>query len=189
MSTVVMVEHDQHACIAADTLTTYGTTKQQAKYVELPEKIIRFGASYVGLVGWSVTRSVLERVFASDLELPEIRDERELFEFSRLLHGKLKEDDFLNESEGANAYESMHMTVFVLNRFGLFGLYSNRTVERYHRFAAIGSGSEFALGAMYAAYELGASCEDVARLGVEAGTEFDDASSAPITLKRMKLDV
>ena len=67
-------------------------------------------------------------------------------------------------------------------------LSSLRSVDRYERFAAVGSGSRFALGAMYAAYELGLPVEDVARLGVEAGIEFDDASSGPITIKKMKLE-
>ena len=75
-----------------------------------------------------------------------------------------------------------------MNRYGLFGLYSQRSVDRFERFAAAGSGARYALGAMYAAYELGLPVEDVARLGVEAGIEFDNASAGPITLKKMKLE-
>ena len=39
---------------------------------------------------------------------------------------------------------------------------------------------------MYAAYELGLPAEDIARLGVEAGAEFDNASLGPITLRRVE---
>ena len=52
--------------------------------------------------------------------------------------------------------------------------------------AAAGSGSHYALGAMYAAYEQGLPAEDIARLGVEAGVEFDHASFGPITLRRVE---
>lgn len=187
MSTLVMTERDGVACIAADTLTSYGSTIQSAKYTENHEKILRVGDAYVGVVGWSASLCVLDSVFAGPLPLPEIRTERELFEFSLKLHAKLKDDYFLNESDGASAWESSQMTLFLLNEHGLFGLYSNRTVERYRRFAAVGSGSDFALGAMYAAYERGAACDEVARLGVEAGAEFDESSATPITLKRVKL--
>lgn len=188
MSTVVMVERNGEACIAADTLTTYGSIKQSAKYFDGHEKILRVNETYLGIVGLSAGLCVLGSVFENGLPLPEIQSERDLFEFSRGLHKKLKDDYFLNEQDGASAWESTQMTLLLLNRHGLFGLYSNRTVERYRRFAAVGSGSEFALGAMYAAYELGGSCEDVARAGVEAGVEFDSASGAPITLKRVKLE-
>ncbi len=78
--------------------------------------------------------------------------------------------------------------MFVMNRFGLFALYSLRSVEQCERFAAIGSGSRYALGAMHAAYELEVPAEDVARLGVEAAIEFDDGSYGPVTLERMKLE-
>ena len=188
MSTLVMVEKGGVACMAAETLTSYGCTKQPAKYTLRPEKILRVGDSYLGFVGLIANRTVLESVFAGDMQLPEVRSELELFEFSRGLHKKLKDDYFLNTGDSSiDAYESTQMTLFLLNRFGMFGLYANRTVEHYQRFAAVGSGSYYALGAMYAAYELDAPVEDIARLGVEAGAEFDDASQTPITLKKVKL--
>jgi ATP-dependent protease HslVU (ClpYQ) peptidase subunit len=183
-----MVEKDGVACMAAETLTSFGSWKQPAKYTLRPEKILRVGDSYLGVVGLVANRTVLESVFSSGLALPEVQNELELFEFSRELHRKLKDDYFLNTGDpNVDAYESTQMTLFLMNRFGLFGLYSNRTVEQYERFAAVGSGAGFALGAMYAAYELDAEAEDIARLGVEAGAEFDDASQTPITIKKVKL--
>ena len=116
-----------------------------------------------------------------------IASERDLFEFSRVLHCKLKKAYFLNAQEDSDdPYESSQMMLFILNRNGMFGLDTLRSVERYRRFAAAGSGSSYALGAMYAAYEQGLAAEDIARLGVEAGIEFDNASLGPITLKRVE---
>ena len=130
---------------------------------------------------------MLESAFAHGLELPSIASERDLFEFSRVLHGKLKEEYFLNAQENADdPYESSQMMLFILNRNGMFGLDTLRSAERYRRFAAAGSGSSYALGAMYAAYEQGLAAEDIARLGVEAGAEFDQASLGPITLRRVE---
>lgn len=189
MSTLVMVKRDDELCMAAETLTTFGCRKQAARYVASPEKIIRVGASYVGLVGWSASMNVLQSVFAQGLALPEFRQELELFEFSRVLHQKLKDEYFLNSTPGReDPYESSQFTMFVMNRYGLFSLYSLRSVDRCERFAAVGSGAHYALGAMHAAYEQGLPVEDVARMGVEAGIEFDDASLGPITLKKMKLE-
>jgi ATP-dependent HslUV protease subunit HslV len=184
MSTLVMVEKAGVICMAADTLTSYGSRKQSARYVTRPEKIIEINGSYVGFVGWCVHQDVIESVLDNGLTLPEIRSERELFEFSRLLHRKLKKDYFLNTSEDCDdPYESSQMMLFIANRNGMFGLYSLRSVERFRCFAAAGSGSPYALGAMHAAYGQGLSAEDIARLGVEAGIEFDYASLGPITLR------
>ena len=188
MSTLVMVEKDGIACMAADTLTTFGSCKVLAKYAERPEKILRVGDSYLGFVGWSAHQTVVESALSAGLELPEVRAELELFEFGRELHVKLKDEYFLNPSEEGDAYESTQMTIFLINRFGLFALYANRSVEQSRRFNAVGSGGRFALGAMYAAYECDLPAEEVARLGVLAGAEFDDGSQAPITLKKLKLE-
>ena len=187
MSTLVMVEKAGEACMAADTLTSWGSRKQSARYVARPEKILEVDGSYVGLVGWCAHQAVLESVFAHGLKLPMIASERDLFEFSRVLHCKLKEEYFLNTQEDSDdPYESSQMMLFILNRNGMFVLDSLRSTERYRRFTAAGSGSSYALGAMYAAYEQGLPVEDIARLGVEAGIEFDRASLGPITLKRVE---
>ena len=189
MSTLVMVEKEGVGCIAAETLTSFGDRKQLAKYTARSEKIIRVGDAYLGTVGLVVTRGVLESVFASGLPLPDIRSEMELFEYARKLHTKLKDEYFMNTGDSSDeAYESTQMTLFLMNRFGLFGLYANRTVEQYRRFTAVGSGADYALGAMYGAYELDAEAEDIARIGVEAGAEFDKSSQGPITIKKIKLD-
>ena len=79
------------------------------------------------------------------------------------------------------------MTILLANRFGIFGLDSDRAVMRYRRFTAIGSGAPYALGAMHARYEGPELAEDVALAGVEAAVEFDDGCLGPITMKRVKL--
>lgn len=187
MSTLVMVEKAGVSCMAADTLTTYSSRKLSARYVTKPEKILEVNGAFVGLVGWCAHQAVLESAFANGLRLPSIANERDLFEFSRVLHRKLKKEYFLNTHEDADdPYESSQMMLFILNRNGMFGLDSLRSAERYRRFAAAGSGSSYALGAMHSAYERGLACEDVARHGVEAGIEFDQASFGPITLRRIE---
>ena len=189
MSTLVMVEKAGVSCMAADTLTTYSSRKLSARYVTKPEKILEVNDAYVGLVGWCAHQAVLESAFDNGLKLPAIANERDLFEFSRVLHRKLKKDYFLNTQEDADdPYESSQMTLFILNRNGMFGLDSLRSAERYRRFMAAGSGSSYALGAMHAAYARDLACEDIARHGVEAGIEFDTASFGPITIRKIETD-
>ena len=61
-----------------------------------------------------------------------------------------------------------------------------RYVQEYTRFYANGSGSPYALGAIFARYDSDKSAEELARLGVEAGIEFDDGSALPITVCKVK---
>jgi ATP-dependent protease HslVU (ClpYQ) peptidase subunit len=54
-----------------------------------------------------------------------------------------KKEYFLNPQEDSDdPYESSQMMLFILNQNGMSGLDSLRSVERYRRFAVVGSGSE-----------------------------------------------
>jgi ATP-dependent HslUV protease, peptidase subunit HslV len=70
----------------------------------------------------------------------------------------------------------------IANPNGIFGVYSMREVFEYTRFWAVGSGREFALGAMHTQYDQLNSAEAVAETGVNAGATFDKNSSLPLTL-------
>ena len=74
------------------------------------------------------------------------------------------------------------------NSKGIFGVYSLREVSEYHKFWAIGSGSEFALGAMHVLYDRLDSAQEIAEAAVEAGCEFNTASGLPISFQVMQLD-
>jgi ATP-dependent HslUV protease subunit HslV len=57
-----------------------------------------------------------------------------------------------------------------------------REVFEYTRFWAIGSGLEFALGAMHSQYGLLKTAQAVAECGIDAGATFDKNSALPLTL-------
>ena len=66
-----------------------------------------------------------------------------------------KDEYFLNVVEGENDdYESSQMESLIANPMGIFAVYSWREVFEHERFWALGSGTEYALGAMHAAYDL-----------------------------------
>ena len=106
-----------------------------------------------------------------------------IFETFRALHPVLKDKYFLiAKDEDEDPYEASHIDAVICNNRGIFGIYSLREVSEYNRFWAIGSGSEYALGAMYALYDRLDSAEDIATAGVQAGAEFNAATAMPLTL-------
>jgi len=183
MSTVVVVKKQGIVCIAADTMTSFGNNKQLATYDAYPTKIVSLGNSaYLGLVGSAAHNLVIESIFARKKQIPRFENRLEIFEFFRKLHPRLKKEYFLNPQEDEeDPYESSQIDMFIANRYGIFGIFSLREVFEYLKFWAIGSGSEYALGAMYAVYDQFDSAEAIARMGVAAGIEFDDGSGAPMT--------
>jgi ATP-dependent protease HslVU (ClpYQ) peptidase subunit len=60
-------------------------------------------------------------------------------------------------------------------------------VFEYTQYWAIGSGHEFALGALHHAYPLYDNAVDIARAAVDAGIALDKNSSAPVTLYQVAL--
>ncbi len=189
MSTIVAVRKGNRACIAADSLTSYGDTRQSSKYEVSYDKIHRFGGNYIGIVGSAAHHIVLQSVLKDKLEAYRLDSLTAIFESFRKLHPVLKEKYFLNpKDDDDDPYESTRIDALIANSHGIFGIYSLREVFEYTRFWAIGSGSEIALGAMYATYERLDSIEDIARIAVEASAEFNSSTALPMSLYNLTIE-
>ncbi len=187
MSTVVVVKKAGKVCIAADSLTSFGDLKLNSVYDAAHDKILRHDENYLGIVGSAAHQLVLESVFASkkivDKKIDiDFSSRLSIFETFRALHPVLKQKYFLNaKDEDDDPYESTQIDALIANPFGIFGVHSLREVTEYKKFWAIGSGAEYALGAMFAVYDKAATAEEVAHAGVAAGAEFNNASSMPLS--------
>lgn len=190
MSTIVAVAKNNVACIAADSLTSFGDTRQAADFVADYDKIIRFAdQNYIGIVGSAAHHLVMGNLLNKHADKIDFSDRFSIFESMRQIHPILKAEYFLiSKDEDDDAYESSRVDALIINKNGIFGLYSLREVDQYTRFWAVGSGAEFALGAMQAAYDLLDDAVDVARAGIEAGACFDNASALPMTIYSLELD-
>ena len=188
MTTIVVVRKGGTAVIAADTLTTFGTTRLAPAYDRHPEKITAYGDSFLGVAGSAAHQLVIENVLARTPNL-DFHGKAAIYESFRRIHPVLKEEAFLNpKEEEDDPYESSQMTVMIANPSGIFAVYSMREVFEFDRFWAIGSGRDFALGAMYVVYRSEAKSAAVAQAGIHAGAEFDTGTSEPINLHEVKLD-
>jgi len=187
MTTIVAVKKNGTVAIAADSLTTFGDTRLGRQYKGEHDKILEINDSFIGLCGSSAHPLVISAL------LPKLEDVRlgsrmEVYETFRRLHPILKEQGYLNPKEDEDdPYESSQITALIANASGIYGVYSYREVFDYDRFWGIGSGRNFALGAMFAAYDRCKTAAEVAKIGVMAGAEFDTATQGPIVLNTVKL--
>ncbi|MBL4711168.1 MAG: MFS transporter [Gammaproteobacteria bacterium] len=193
MSTVVVVKKAGKVCIAADSLTSFGDLKLSSEYDAAHDKILQHNENYLGIVGSAAHQLVLESLLASKkivekkLEV-DLSSRLSIFETFRTLHPILKEKYFLNaKDEDDDPYESTQIDALIANPFGIFGVHSLREVTEYKKFWAIGSGAEYALGAMFAVYDKNTTAEDIANVGVAAGAEFNNASSMPLSSYQLDL--
>lgn len=189
MSTIVVVRKAGRVVIAADTLGTKGNTKCADKYFVNDRKILECGDSYIGLVGDAAHGHVFSSIIKNHRRLLRLDSVESIFETYRRLHPILKEEYFLRtEEEDDDPYESSQIDALIANPHGIFGMFSWREVEEYSRFWATGSGWRYSLGAMYAIYDRLDEPEEIARVGVEAGCEFDDGSGLPMVSHTVELN-
>ena len=187
MTTIVAVKKNGIVAIAADTLTTFGNTRLPAAMDSSHDKILHIGNSHIGVCGSAAHHLVLANLLGKSPDV-QLNSKEAIFETFRKLHPVLKEECFLNPKEDEeDPYESSQITALIINASGLYGIFSMREVFEYTQYWAIGSGHEFALGAMQHAYSRFDSATDIARAGVEAGIAFDKNSAAPITLYTVTL--
>lgn len=187
MSTVVVAKKAGKVCIAADSLTSFGDLKLNSQYDAAHDKILLHDENYLGIVGSAAHQLVLESVFVSKKVVErkfviDFSSRLEIFETFRSLHPVLKEKYFLiSKDEDHDPYESTQIDALIANPFGIFGVHSLREVTEYKKFWAIGSGAEYALGAMFAVFDKAETAEEIAHAGVAAGAEFNNASELPLT--------
>lgn len=187
MTTIVAVKKNGIAAIAADTLTTFGNTRLPSYLDASHDKILHIGDSYIGVCGSAAHHLVLANLLAKTPDL-QLNSKAAIFETFRKLHPILKEECFLNPKEDEeDPYESSQITALIANTHGIFGIYSMREVFEYTQYWAIGSGHEFALGALQYAYSRNEAALDIARAGVEAGIALDKNSANPLTLYSVAL--
>ena len=190
MSTVVVVRKGSSAVIGADTLAKFGSMNERPEYVVNHSKLVRCGDGWIGVVGHASLPLVLEHHLRGLKRPPKLDSVHRIFAFSLDLHDALKEDYHLltrDEEEDSAPFESSQLDCLVATPGGLFGLYHMRSVHQYTRFYAIGSGGDFALGAMRAVYDSLDDPADVARAGLEAAADFDDSTGGPFELQRLTL--
>lgn len=188
MSTIVVVRKGPRAAMACDTLASYGSRKQKAHYTETPGKLFRFRDAWIGTVGYSVHNTVLASYFERHGDDVKLDTPAAIFETWRRMHGVLEDEYHLNpRKDSDDAYKTTRMSALIANGQGIFSVTPARDVEALPRFWAIGSGADFALGAMFALYDVTDDVARIAAAGVEAGAEFDDGSDVPVIVQTLDI--
>src|SRR4051812_35728187 len=187
MTTIVVVRKGGSAVIAADSLTTFGTTRLAPAYDRSPHKMVAYRDSFIGVAGSAAHQLVLENLLQRNPQL-DLPGKGAIYETFRKMHPILKDEAFLNpKEEDDDPYESSQMTVMIANPSGIYAVYSMREVFEFERFWAIGSGRDFALGAMFTLYDKAKDAQKVAEAGVRAGAEVDTGTSLPLATHEVAL--
>jgi ATP-dependent HslUV protease, peptidase subunit HslV len=189
MTTIAVVRKNGYAAIAADTLTKWGSGKESATYIANNTKVVKAGDSFLASSGTATFKLIMRDYFAQRGVPARFDTTINIFKTWQAFHAVLKERYYLvTVGEKDDTIESSKFDVLIANPHGIFGVGAHRTVQEYRKFYAIGTGTDLALGAMYASYDNSKlSAEQLARLAITAAAEFDDATGLPAVSHSVKL--
>ena len=154
MTTIVAVKKNGYVAIAADTLTSFGHTKESSNYVVNSEKIFKYHENYLAVTGWGSSQQALEDFLAKTKKKISFENVADIFRAGLLIHKELKDNYFLRpEDEESDSFETSRADILIANPCGIFALTSYRYVQEFSKFYAYGSGNEYAIGAMFAKYD------------------------------------
>jgi ATP-dependent protease HslVU (ClpYQ) peptidase subunit len=175
MSIIVAVTKGGQTVMAADSLTSFGDGLRVPPNNCSVAKIRRVNGSLLGAAGWGIYDCIVDHFLAGN-QPAELGDQREIFSFFLALWKALHDRyPFVNDQAHSRdtPFGDLDATFLVANRGGIFKVSHDMDVCRFNRYFAIGSGADYALGAMFNLYEGGDDAAAIARRAVLTAIEFD----------------
>jgi len=175
MSVVVAVRKNDSIVMAADSLTCFSEDEQLPQDNSRSAKIIRVGHSILGGAGWGIYDDILGD-FLADRDPPAFDSERSIFQFFlelwKALHDKYT---FVNDQASSkdSPFGDLDSSFLIANRSGLYRVCSDLCVSRFQRYYAVGSGSEYAMGAMHALFDDTLDAAQIAERSVRSAIAFN----------------
>ncbi len=186
MSIVAAVRKQNEIVIAADTQTNFGHLKIKVEN-HRAIKIRRIGSAWVASTGWSIYEDILEH-YITPQKTPRLSTRRDIFTFFmrfwKDLHGKYSfVNDQCHEVDDRTPFAELDAEFLIVNKKGIFHVAGNMSITEFQQYFAIGSGSDYALGALHALYEEPIPATEMARRAVAAAMYFDNACGGELELK------
>ena len=160
MSIAVAVRSGGRIALATDSQTSLGAERVPPENCA-DAKYRRIGSAYLAATGWTLYSNILEDFLRRRRAVPRLSDEMRIFAFFNELWHVLHEDysfvkDQAGEREnddGGSPFGSLDSSFMVVSSKGIFSVSTDLAVARFERYFAIGSGSNYAVGAMHALYD------------------------------------
>ena len=154
MTIAVAVRKGGETVIAADTQNNFGHNRAPIAN-HRTQKILTVGGNHLATSGWGLYANILDD-FLGRKRLPKLDTERDVFRFFQAFwkalheHYSLVNDQCQNEEE-RSPFGDLDASFLLANAGGIFYVSSDTSVTAFEQYYAVGSGAEFALGALHAA--------------------------------------
>ncbi len=188
MTIIVGVVRNGEVAIAADTCTSFGSLNMTSDNIVDP-KLHQVGEAWIGGAGWGTYGTVLSE-YGPQHRKALLRTQGEVYRFFLDFWHALQRDYQYVNTQGDNRdspWGQFDNSFIVASPGGLFGVSSSISVSAFQRYWAIGSGQEYALGAVHAMAGVEASASEVATAAAEAAIAHDDGCGGPVDVRTVRL--
>ena len=175
MSIAVAVQKSGQIVLATDSQTSFGGSRVPADNLTT-KKVHHVGEAYLATTGWGLYENILDDFLAKQ-ESIELSDKKTIFEFFlRLWKDLHNEYPFVKDQcdkDDDSPFGSLDASFLVVAPGGIFHVGSDMSVTQFMKYYAVGSGADYALGAISAVLDSHEQALPVAQAAVRAAIDFD----------------
>lgn len=190
MTTIAAARKGKKICIGCDSLTIFENRKEiEGKSVLGGSKILKCNNAYINFSGSAVWSQVFSAYLKKISPQQKFSDPNSIFKEMLHFHKELKEEFFLTpQQHSSDIFESSEHLILLISPHGIFEIDWTRNVREYKKFAAIGTGDEYAMGAMQAVYDSEKDPVEIVKAGIRASAKFDKKTELPIECYSISLN-
>lgn len=184
MSIAVAVCKNQQTVIATDSLVCFGSGQVTANNYQT-DKTLRLGDTIIAATGWALYDNLLSDYIQSIEILPNLHNETTIFRFFVDFWKKMKADyNFINDQcdDKNSPFADLDAQFLLVNAKGIFSVSPNMNVIRFKQYYAIGSGADYALGALHASYDDAIDAASIAHQSVTSAIALDTSCGGDVNL-------
>ena len=188
MSVIVAVRKGAQIVIAADSQDNFGDLRPPPDNHEAI-KLREVGDAVLGSSGWALYDDIFAHYLAR--RRVSLANRTAVFDFFVKFWKDLRKNySFVNDQPGKETetpFANLDASFLVASPGGIFLISSNMSVSEFRQYYAIGSGSDYAIGAAHALYEDQKDPGLIADRAVRAAMAYDNSCGGRITSHTVKL--
>ena len=128
--------------------------------------------TYIAGSGWGLYDNIFQDLLLNKKNNHlKLNDERSIFKFFNKLYFTIKEKySYVNNqcNSDASPFADLDARFLIANKSGIFYVSSNMSVHKFERYFAIGSGCDYALGAIHVLYDSNLSAKEICQKAILA---------------------
>ncbi len=190
MSVIAAVRKGRRLIIAADSQDNFGDLRPPPDN-HSALKIRAIGDAWLGCSGWAVYDDLFGHYLQKRSTRTALNTREEIFEFFLKFWRVIRADyPFVNEqsrTEDKTPFADLDATFLIASPGGIFLVSSNMSVSSFAKYYAIGSGGDYALGALHALYDEKSDALDLAESAIAAAKAYDSGCGGATVTKEITL--